>query len=271
MKEQRRSSFDPQDSRYSGLLGFYEKLLRRFKTLSSLAVLFPVYGLGVFCFGVSLSPGAFILLTLHSFFQEHSFSILIRSLSYGLAVGSGFLFFGFSLLFILPLCNFIFRAYPVPWRGAYYSLHTIRWALHNALTYIMRFTFLEFMTPTPLNLLFYKMMGMKIGRNSQINTTHISDPCLIEIGNRVTIGGSATLVAHYGQAGFLVIGPVKIGNDVTIGLRAIILGDVEIGDHALILPNSVLLPKTRVPAGETWGGNPATKVVSSIKPSTAVS
>jgi serine acetyltransferase len=103
-------------------------------------------------------------------------------------------------------------------------------------------------------------MGMKIGRGVQLNTTNISDPSLIELGDKVTIGGSATIVAHYGQGGFLVIAPVKIGEGVTVGLKATIMGDVEIGEYAKILPNSVVLPKTRIPAGETWGGVPAVKI-----------
>mgnify|MGYP000588390086 FL=1 len=67
-------------------------------------------------------------------------------------------------------------------------------------------------------------------------------------------------VAHYAQAGYLVIAPVKIGSRATIGLRAMIMGDVVIGEGARVLPNSVVLPKTRIPAGETWGGVPAVRI-----------
>ena len=35
------------------------------------------------------------------------------------------------------------------------------------------------------------------------------------------------------------------------------MGDVQIGEGAVILPHSVLLPGARVPAEETWGGVPA--------------
>ena len=49
-----------------------------------------------------------------------------------------------------------------PFRGGYFSLQSVPWYIHNALTYIVRYTFLEFVTPTPLNTLFYKMMGMEL-------------------------------------------------------------------------------------------------------------
>jgi serine acetyltransferase len=35
------------------------------------------------------------------------------------------------------------------------------------------------------------------------------------------------------------------------------MGDVRIGDGAKVLPHSVLLPGSRVGAGETWAGVPA--------------
>jgi acetyltransferase-like isoleucine patch superfamily enzyme len=69
-----------------------------------------------------------------------------------------------------------------------------------------------------------------------------------------------TIVAHYGQGGFLVLAPVHIGDKATIGLRAVLMGGVVIGEGAKILPNSVVLPKTKIPAGETWGGVPAQRI-----------
>ena len=91
------------------------------------------------------------------------------------------------------------------------------------------------------------MMGMKIGKGSMINTSNISDPCLIEIGDYVTIGGSATLVAHYGQKGMLVIEKLIIHDKATIGLKASLFGDVVIGKGALVKAHEVVMPKTRIP------------------------
>lgn len=47
------------------------------------------------------------------------------------------------------------------------------------------------------------MMGMKLGKGVQINSTNISDPALIQMDDKVTIGGSATIIAHYASGGFL--------------------------------------------------------------------
>jgi acetyltransferase-like isoleucine patch superfamily enzyme len=141
-----------------------------------------------------------------------------------------------------------------PFRGPYYSLTSVPWYIHNAYTYVVRYTFLEFVTPTPLNVLFYKMMGMKIGKGVHINTTNISDPALIELEDKVTIGGSATIIAHYASQGYLIVERVRIGKGTTIGIKATIMGDVEIGEGAIIAPHEVVYPKSRIPAGRKNNG-----------------
>jgi carbonic anhydrase/acetyltransferase-like protein (isoleucine patch superfamily) len=94
------------------------------------------------------------------------------------------------------------------------------------------------------------MMGMKMGKGVQINTTNISDAALIELGNHVTIGGSATLIAHYAAKGYLIVANTKTKESATVGLKATIMGDVVIGKNATIAPHEVVMPKSRIPDGE---------------------
>ena len=54
--------------------------------------------------------------------------------------------------------------------------------------------------------------------------------------------------------------PVVIGARATLGLAVTVMGDVEVGAEATVLPNSVLLPGSRVGPGETWGGVPARRI-----------
>jgi len=175
----------------------------------------------------------------------------------GLALALGWFVFGLALLAVVAACNRILPTRLRPFRGGYYTLQAVPWVLHNGLFYLARFTFLPFVTLTPFGVWFLKAMGMKIGRRAFINTRYISDPSLLTIGDDVVIGGSVRICAHYGGGGKLVIAPVTLGNRVTLGLACCILGDVVIGDDAVILAESVLLPGSRVGAGETWGGVPA--------------
>lgn len=245
-------------SEHKGLKGLFEQLLRRFKVAMHLVTMLPVYLFACLVLGVSLTPSVMLF----RFVQENTqgFASPLQSLFFALSLACGYFVYGTTLIFVAPLVNKILVGRLQEWRGNYYSAESLRWFVHNGLTYLARFTFLEFVTPSPLAQFFYRMMGMKIGNGVVINSTWISDPSLIEMKDKVTIGGSVTIVAHYGQGGLLVISPVVIGSNCTIGLKATIMGGCVIGDGAKLLPHSVLLPKTIVPAGETWGGVPAQKI-----------
>jgi len=257
-EKKKRFSLDPQNSSHGGIFGLFETLLRRFKIFMHLLSLIPLYMIASFCLAVGIFPA--LLLVTKVWSSTVSYSLFVRVLAASGCVGLGFFLFAFSLMTIVPLVNFVLPTRLHAWKGPYYSLHTVKWYMHNGLTYLVRLTVLEFFTPTPYNILFYRCMGMKIGDNCQINSTHISDPCLITIGKKVTIGGSATVIGHYGVGGLLVLAPVVIGDGATIGLKATVMGGVEIGAGAKVLSNSVVLPKTVIPAGETWGGVPAKKI-----------
>lgn len=56
--------------------------------------------------------------------------------------------------------------------------------------------------------------------------------------------------------------PVKIGNNVWIGGRAVIVPGVTIGDNAVIAAGAVVTKD--VPAGAVVGGNPA-KIIKTIE------
>ena len=247
MTESKKSESNKHDvlskkSDSKGLLGLFETFIRRFRTISFLILLMPVVFLCLCALGLSLAPA----LAFFYFIQNQIGDIhpVLHYIILGLAFATSYMIYGVSLLFVVPLLNFIFPFKVKPFRGIWYSVESIPWYVHNAFTYLVRYTFLEFITPSPLNILYFKMMGMKIGKGVVINTSNISDPCLIELGDYVTIGGSATLFAHYGQKGFLVISPIKIKKGATIGLKSSIMGGVEVGENSVIRPHNCLLPKT---------------------------
>lgn len=247
IKNTGQEDVDSTTSARTGLAGFMESILRRFRVGSYIIALIPLYLLGILAMGISATPAVFFF----NFIVE-SANGLPKLFYYGAtacALVTCYFIYGLTLIFIIPLFNFLMPFRVKPFRGGYYSLDSVPWYFHNAFTYIVRYTFLEFVTPTPMSVLFYRMMGMKIGKGSHINTTNISDPALIEIEDKVTIGGSVHIIAHYASKGYLIVEPVKIRKGATIGLKATIMGDVEIGEGAVIAPHEVILPKSRVPAG----------------------
>jgi len=261
MSEPRDRSFlDPQKSNRQGFGGVFETLMRRFKTILHIGMIVPLYGIGCGVIGLAVVPSVLLMRWVLSLAE--GLSPLLSAWVIGSGIVASMFATGVGMIFVLPAANFVllFGRRLKPWRGPYYSLEAIRWYIHNGVLYMLRYSFLEFFTPSPLAILFYKMMGMRIGRGTVINSTHLSDPSLVKLGKRVTIGGSATIVAHYGQAGFLVLAPVEIEDGATIGLKATVMGGVRVGKNARVMAHSVVLPKTVIPEGETWGGVPAQKI-----------
>jgi hypothetical protein len=242
-----RIDVDATVSHRKGIGGFFETLLRRFRLASYMIALIPLYLTGILAMGISASPAVYLFNLVTD--SAGGLAKPIYYLIVSCMLVAGYFIYGLLLIFVVPLFNFLMPFRLKPFRGSYYSLETVPWYFHNAFTYIVRYTFLEFVTPTPLNMLFYRMMGMKIGKGSHINTTNISDPRIIELGEKVTIGGSVHIIGHYASQGFLIVEKVKIEDGVTIGLKATIMGDVEIGQGAVIGPHEVILPKSRIPAG----------------------
>lgn len=247
-----------KDSAHSGLRGWYERLLRRHERLILTVTLLVFYVLIALLLGLAAAPGIRVALSVIA--ASTRFSPFLEYPLKGFALFLGYLIYGFTAIVLIPLPNLIVLRFLKPFRGPYLSTAVFAWYVHNILTYSIRYTFLDWITPTPFNLFFYRFMGMKIGERTEINSSNISDPGLIELEDDVTIGGSATIIAHYAMGGYLVIAPVIVRKNATIGLRATILGGVEIGQGAKVLPNSMVLPKTIIPAGETWGGVPASRI-----------
>ncbi|HET7826513.1 MAG TPA: DapH/DapD/GlmU-related protein [Anaeromyxobacter sp.] len=184
-----------------------------------------------------------------------------HALGLAVALAAAWFVFGLALLVVLPVARWITFARGTPvGRFAYLSMGAWRWASYNALTLVLRFTFVNWIRVTPFLPLYHRLMGARIGRRVQINTAVVADQNLIEIGDDTVIGGDVTLVCHSAERGKLVTAPVRIGSRVTIGLMAVVFPGCVIGDDAIIAAGSVLSKGARVGPGEIWAGVPARRV-----------
>ncbi len=253
-KHKSHTEFDDINAKGSskkGLSALIENVFRKFQTIGFLFFLVPVILVCVFCLAVSLTPGVMMIEWLSP--QVASYSLIFKSFCYALALSFGFVAFIITLIFIVPVMNFPILPFVKPYRGAWFSIESIPWYYHNALTYLVRYTILDLITPSPLNVLFFKMMGMKVGKGVMINTSNVSDPCLIVLEDYVTIGGSVFMMAHYGMKGFLIIDKLHVKKGAMVGLAAKLLGGVTIGEKAVVGPNATVLPKTIIKPGEKFG------------------
>lgn len=114
---------------------------------------------------------------------------------------------------------------------------------------------------------FSRKAGVKVGENCKIIANPItafgSEPWLITIGDHVEITAGVRFVTHDGGIWVIrdqhpdadVFGPISVGNNVFIGLGAIILPGTTIGNDCVIGAGSVV--KGNVPDGCVYAGVPA--------------
>lgn len=112
-----------------------------------------------------------------------------------------------------------------------------------------------------------KLFGARIGRDIALGG-HLVDPQFISISDEAIIGHNSVITAHTITSGTLILKPVKIAARATVGVHAIIMSGVEIGEGAIITPGAVVRPDTIIPPGEMWGGVPAKRLKYAASPET---
>jgi acetyltransferase-like isoleucine patch superfamily enzyme len=106
---------------------------------------------------------------------------------------------------------------------------------------------------------------IEIGDHSGLSGTVLSARSLIQIGQRVLIGGNVRIFDHdfhptgwqercAGDPG--ATRPVVIGDDVFIGTNVIVLKGVQIGERSVIGAGSVVT-LSEIPPDSLVAGNPA--------------
>lgn len=113
--------------------------------------------------------------------------------------------------------------------------------------------------PLPIMRLVYQALGAKLGDNTY-SSGIILDPQFVEVGANSLIGQYALIVPHALENERLGHYPIYIGNNVTIGAHAVVLGGCVIEDNALVATGAVVKKGTHIAAGEVWGGVPAKRI-----------
>ena len=112
-----------------------------------------------------------------------------------------------------------------------------------------------------------RSLGAKVGHGCRFlncrDATWGSEPYLVRVGDHVTITSGVRLVTHDGGVWVFrdkhpdidLFGPITLGDNVFVGLNAIIMPGVTIGDNCVIGAGAVV---TRdIPSGSVAAGVPA--------------
>ena len=115
-----------------------------------------------------------------------------------------------------------------------------------------------------------RRMGMKVGEGCRLYSLNIaSEAELIELGSNVIVSGEVMFVTHDGAI-FTALpefpnvnghyGRIRIGNGCFLGMRAVIMPGVELGENCVVAAGAVVMDS--FPANSVIAGNPASYVCS---------
>ena len=209
-------------------------------------------------FGLSLLPGLSLFFLIPRIVRHWAYFPQILILSFSIIFG--FFLFGITLIVIVSTLRIIFRFNYKEGNYPFHSFNVFVWGFYNALILLVRYTIMNWIKATPILPIFHRLMGAKVGKNVQINTTIIADSRLLEIGDGTIIGGDAQIICHSAENGLLKIAKTKIGKNVTIGIMAVILPGTEIGDGATIGACSFVPKNSQIPPNTTWAGVPIRRI-----------
>lgn len=223
-----------------------------FLSLAQIFFTLMMYAIGVVVLGLTLFPSLYLIL--YYWAQTQAVTLPLRVLGLSGLIAFGYFLFGVLLIFTAGLTRVALRLHVKEGVYGIGSFNMLKWMMASALTITVRFFFMDFMLLTPFSALFYKLMGAKLGRNVQINSTRVGDIPMLEIGDNTVIGGNATVIAHLFEKKGLVLKKTKIGKNVIIGLNSIVMPGCEIGDSAVIAAGAVVPKDTVVEAGSIYFG-----------------
>ncbi|MHC4693515.1 MAG: acyltransferase [Planctomycetota bacterium] len=119
---------------------------------------------------------------------------------------------------------------------------------------------------SPVKIIFYRMMGVKIGKGVYIAPWVFLDgmyPQLIELEDGCFLGGGCKLLIHENTTDRFRIGQIRIGANSVIGAFSIVRSGVTIGSNVTTGIGSIVLKD--IPDDRSAIGNPARVVKASKK------
>jgi non-ribosomal peptide synthetase-like protein len=110
---------------------------------------------------------------------------------------------------------------------------------------------------TPFKSAIYRLLGVRLGRRLFDDGSGMAEKNLVTIGDNVTLNAGSFIQCHSQEDFAFKSDRITIGSGCTIGVGAMMLYGVTMGDGAVLAPDSFLMKGEEVPPHERWGGNPA--------------
>jgi non-ribosomal peptide synthetase-like protein len=113
---------------------------------------------------------------------------------------------------------------------------------------------------TPFKPLVLRFLGARIGRRVFDDGNACTEKTMTSIGDDSVLNAGSVIQPHSQEDGSFKSDRIAIGARCTVGTAALVHYGVTMGDGATLAPASFLMKGGEVPAGSTWGGNPAAEI-----------
>ncbi len=145
-----------------------------------------------------------------------------------------------------------------PGRYPLWGSYFVRWWFVQSIRNIVPTSYL---TGTPLIAIYYRLMGSRIGSNVHLGNDGGQAYDLLTIGDDSCLGADSHFTCATVQDGWLILGPIEIGNRCFVGTRTVLRPGSRMGDDSELDDLSLLPSDTTIPALERWNGSPARPAV----------
>ncbi len=131
------------------------------------------------------------------------------------------------------------------------------WARYAIMSHLVHVVTGAVFRSTPIWVWYLRRNGATIGRHVWINSLHVGDDCLLDLGDEVVIGAGVHLAGHTVERGRLLLSPVVLGAGTTVGVGAHVGIGVVTGERTQIGSMSVVPKYTTLAGDTTYVGIPA--------------
>ncbi len=136
------------------------------------------------------------------------------------------------------------------------------WAIRNETSTVLYWgmtgrVLLDYLRGTPFLPWVLRLFGARFGKGVYIDMIDITEFDCVTVGDYCALNVGSALQTHLYEDRVMKIGPVTLGQGVTIGAGSTVLYDAHIGNFARLGPLTIVMKGENIPAHSEWVGAPA--------------
>ncbi|MFE6774568.1 Pls/PosA family non-ribosomal peptide synthetase [Streptomyces sp. NPDC057702] len=128
---------------------------------------------------------------------------------------------------------------------------------HHERLWKVPYAHLQALNGTPFKNVFWRMLGVRLGRRVFDDGCDLSERTLTTIGDDCTLNTASAIQCHSQEDGTFKSDRSTLGAGCTLGVGALVHYGVTMGAGAVLAADSFLMKGEEVPAAARWAGNPA--------------